>query len=118
MNSMKNEKIQRKFGKTIDNIYIYIIRCAIFDEIRQKFAHFCYIGGIFMRIILDTDKKTIMLPWNYRAKLEEINKLIADVSDDPQKQKTFTGSIGSLGVMRQQGARWAGAVRQWLGILR
>ncbi len=54
-----------------------------------------------MRIILDTDKKTIMLPWNYRAKLEEINKLIADVSDDPQKQKTFTGSIGSLGVMRQ-----------------
>lgn len=49
-----------------------------------------------MRIILDTDKKTIMLPWNYRAKLEEINKLIADVSDDPQKQKTFTGYIDEI----------------------
>lgn len=31
-----------------------------------------------MRIILDTDKKTITVPWNYAAKLEELNKIIAD----------------------------------------
>ena len=29
-----------------------------------------------MRIILDTDKKTITVPWNYAAKLEEINRII------------------------------------------
>lgn len=26
-----------------------------------------------MRIILDTDKKTITVPWNYQQKLDEIN---------------------------------------------
>ena len=31
-----------------------------------------------MRIILDTDKKTITVPWNYAAKLEELNKIIKD----------------------------------------
>ena len=31
-----------------------------------------------MRIILDTDKKTITVPWNYAAKLEALNKIIAD----------------------------------------
>ena len=30
-----------------------------------------------MRVILDTDKKTITVPWNYAAKLEEMNKIIA-----------------------------------------
>ena len=29
-----------------------------------------------MRIILDTEKKTITVPWNYAAKLEELNKII------------------------------------------
>ena len=29
-----------------------------------------------MRFILDTDKKTITVPWNYAAKLEEMNKII------------------------------------------
>lgn len=29
-----------------------------------------------MRIILDTDKKTITVPWNYAAKLDELNKII------------------------------------------
>lgn len=29
-----------------------------------------------MRIILDTDKKIITVPWNYAAKLEELNKII------------------------------------------
>lgn len=29
-----------------------------------------------MRIILDTDKKTITVPWNYAKKLDEINRII------------------------------------------
>ena len=44
-----------------------------------------------MKIILDTETKTITVPWNYAAKLEEMNKLIASVTDDPSKQKTFSG---------------------------
>ena len=40
-----------------------------------------------MRIILDTDKKTIIVPWNYAAKLEEINRIIKDGGGD--KQYTF-----------------------------
>ena len=40
-----------------------------------------------MRIILDTDKKTITVPWNYAAKLEEINRIIKDGGGD--KQYTF-----------------------------
>ena len=28
-----------------------------------------------MRIILDTDKKTITVPWNYQQKLDEINRI-------------------------------------------
>ena len=29
-----------------------------------------------IRIILDTDKKTIIVPWNYAAQLDERNKII------------------------------------------
>lgn len=29
-----------------------------------------------MRITLDTDKKTITVPWNYAVKLDELNKII------------------------------------------
>ena len=32
-----------------------------------------------MRVILDTDKKTITLPWNYREKLEAYNKMVMDI---------------------------------------
>ena len=49
-----------------------------------------------MRIILDTDKKTITVPWNYQAKLDEINRIIMEVSDDETKKKTFTGYIDEL----------------------
>lgn len=49
-----------------------------------------------MRIILDTDKKTITVPWNYQAKLDAMNKVIAEVSDDESKQKTFTGYIDEI----------------------
>ena len=49
-----------------------------------------------MRIILDTDKKTITVPWNYQQKLDEINRIIAEISDDEGKKKTFTGYIDEI----------------------
>ena len=35
-----------------------------------------------MRIVIDTDKKTVTVPWNYAAKLEEINEIIATGGGD------------------------------------
>lgn len=52
-----------------------------------------YTGGNHMRIILDTDKKTITVPWNYSAKLEQINKMIMDLTGDETKKKTFDGYL-------------------------
>lgn len=49
-----------------------------------------------MRIILDTDKKTITVPWNYQQKLNDINKLIAEYSDGKKEAKTFTGYIDEI----------------------
>lgn len=46
-----------------------------------------------MKIILDTEAKTITVPWNYGAKLEEMNKLIMSITNDPSKKKTFSGFI-------------------------
>ena len=45
-----------------------------------------------MRIILDTDKKQIIVPWNYQQKLDEYNKMVMEISNDAKKKKTFTGS--------------------------
>ena len=49
-----------------------------------------------MRIILDTTKKTITVPWNYQTKLNEMNKLIAEYSDGKKEAKTFTGYIDEV----------------------
>ena len=55
--------------KGLDNIYTY-------DRLYEVLAictvsvHFCLSGGIAMRIILDTEKKTITVPWNYTDKLK------------------------------------------------
>lgn len=49
-----------------------------------------------MRIILDTDKKQIIVPWNYQQKLDGINEIIMQVSQDETKKKTFTGYIDEL----------------------
>ena len=49
-----------------------------------------------MRIILDTDKKTITVPWNYQAKLEEINRIIMEVSNDETNKKSFSGYINDI----------------------
>lgn len=49
-----------------------------------------------MRIILDTDKKQIIVPWNYQQKLDGINEIIMQVSQDETKKKSFTGYIDEL----------------------
>lgn len=49
-----------------------------------------------MRIILDTDKKTITVPHNYQTKLNDMNKLIAEYSDGKKEPKTFTGYINEI----------------------
>ena len=46
-----------------------------------------------MRVVLDTDKKTITVPWNYAAKLEEMNKIIIEATGDEKKKKTFVGYV-------------------------
>lgn len=49
-----------------------------------------------MRIILDTEKKEIIVPWNYQEKLDAINAVIAGVTNDKDKMKTFTGYINEI----------------------
>ena len=46
-----------------------------------------------MRIILDTDKKTVTVPWNYMEKLEAMNKIIVEATGDESKKKTFDGYL-------------------------
>ncbi len=49
-----------------------------------------------MRIILDTDKKTITVPWNYQDKLKELNAMIEQYGGPDAKQKTFTGYMDEI----------------------
>lgn len=49
-----------------------------------------------MRVILDTDKKTITLPWNYREKLEAYNKMVIDISGDESKKKNFKSFVDDV----------------------
>ena len=53
-----------------------------------------------MRIILDTEKKTITVPWNYQKKLDEINNLVLELTGDESKKKTFNGYIDLLRPVR------------------
>ena len=46
-----------------------------------------------MRIILDTDKKTITVPWNYQQKLDEMNRIIVEATGDESKKKSFAGYL-------------------------
>ena len=41
-----------------------------------KLKHILQVEGNVMRIVLDTDMKTITLPWNYMDKLRYINQMI------------------------------------------
>ena len=47
-----------------------------------------------MRIILDTEKKTITVPWNYADKLDKMNQIIAEGGG--KKKYTFNGYIDEL----------------------
>ena len=49
-----------------------------------------------MRIILDTDKKTITVPWNYSDKLAAMNKIISEAGGADAKQLTFDGYIDDI----------------------
>ena len=49
-----------------------------------------------MRIILDTDKKKIIVPWNYQAKLDEINRIAEQYGGSDYKKQTFTGYINDI----------------------
>ena len=46
-----------------------------------------------MKIVLDTDKKTITVPWNYTQKLEEINRMVKEFGGADAQPKTFSGYI-------------------------
>lgn len=49
-----------------------------------------------MRIILDTEKKTITVPWNYQQKLDGYNQMVMQISGDESKKKSFKGFIDDV----------------------
>ncbi len=49
-----------------------------------------------MRVILDTDKKTITVPWNYQDKLNELNNMIEKYGGAGAEKKTFKGFIDEI----------------------
>lgn len=49
-----------------------------------------------MRIILDTENKTITVPWNYQKKLDEYNKMVMEISNDESKKKTFISFMNDI----------------------
>ena len=49
-----------------------------------------------MKVILDTDKKTITVPWNYAAKLAEINRIAQEFGGKDVEKQTFTGYIDKI----------------------
>ena len=46
-----------------------------------------------MRIVLDTDKKTITVPWNYSEKLAAMNKIIESAGGEKLE---FVGYIDNI----------------------
>ena len=46
-----------------------------------------------MKVILDTDKKTITVPWNYADKLAEINRMVEEYGGKEAPKKTFSGLL-------------------------
>ncbi len=49
-----------------------------------------------MKIILDTDKKTITVPYNYTDKLAEINRIAQEFGGKDVEKQTFTGYINKI----------------------
>ena len=53
-------------------------------------------GGELMRIILDTDKRQIIVPWNYQAKLDAINQIAQEYGGTDYKKQTFIGYMDTI----------------------
>ena len=67
-----------------------------FDEPSQMQSFFCFMLEVNkMRIILDTNKKTVTVPWNYSDKLAEMNQAIMDATGDVTKRLDFKGYLES-----------------------
>ena len=49
-----------------------------------------------MRIILDTDKKTITVPWNYAQKIEEMNRIVEEAGGKEAEKWDFKNYIGKI----------------------
>jgi hypothetical protein len=49
-----------------------------------------------MRIVLDTDKKTITVPYNYSEKLEAINQMGHELAGEGYKDKSWTGYLDEI----------------------
>ncbi len=49
-----------------------------------------------MKIILDTNKKTITVPYNYSEKLAEMNRIAQEFGGDSVVKQTFTGYIDRI----------------------
>ena len=62
----------------------------------RQISYIFLLEETIMRIILDTDKKTITVPHNYQQQLNDMNKLIAEYSGGAMKPKTFTGYIDEI----------------------
>ena len=92
----ENDKIEIVFTEMLDNIYIYIYHGMCEATQMRCLAHLYFWEEQEMRIILDTDKKTITVPWNYQRKLDELNDIILAATEDETKRKTFTGYINEI----------------------
>ena len=85
----------RVYSTHNDKIYVYSPKTL--DILRGGYNKITKTeGGINMRIILDTDKKTITVPWNYQDKLNAMNAMIMEVTGDESKKKTFKGYINDI----------------------
>ena len=51
-----------------------------------------------MKIVLDTDKKTITVPWNYTAKLEEINRMSRNSAAPTRRSRPSVVTLTNAGV--------------------
>ena len=51
----------------------------------RQFSYIFLLEETIIRIILDTDKKTITVPYNDQQKLNDMNKLIAEYSGGAMK---------------------------------
>ena len=49
-----------------------------------------------MRIILDTDNKTITVPHNYAQKIDEMNRIVKEAGGDNAKKWDFKNYISEM----------------------